>query len=147
MTEKKYQIGIVQARFANGEIKRNLEKMKEIVEKCKERSPKVKLMLFPELAATGYFLSSAIRQYAETPNGWIARYLSEVARKNKMYISYGYVESGSKGEIFNSLRFIDNHGKWIANYRKIHITELERGIFSLEVRLYPQKRNWGISDS
>jgi predicted amidohydrolase len=107
-----------------------LEKIKEIVETCKERSPNVKLMLFPELAATGFFLSSAIRQYAETQNGRIARYMSEVARENKMYIAYGYVESGSKGEIFNSLRFIDDHGELISNYRKIHITELERGVFT-----------------
>jgi predicted amidohydrolase len=131
MTANRYKIGLVQARFAYGEVSRNLEKMKRIAESCRAAHGDVKLLLFPELAATGYFLSSSgLSHCAEERNGEIAAYMSEVARENDMYIGYGYAERGPYGELFNSLRLIDRHGQRIANYRKIHITELERGIFT-----------------
>lgn len=130
MMEKKYQIGLVQAAFTNGDVGKNLEQMKRIVETAKEQFSDVKLMLFPELAATGYFLSSAIREFAEDQKGMIAQYMADLASKNNMHIGYGYVEAGTHGEIYNSLRFIDSHGEPVANYRKIHITSLEKGIFT-----------------
>jgi predicted amidohydrolase len=130
MMEKKYQIGLVQAAFTNGDVGKNLEQMKRIVETTKEQFPDVKLMLFPELATTGYFLSAKIREFAEDQNGMIAKYMADLASKNDLHIAYGYVESGIHGEIFNSLRFIDSHGEPVANCRKIHITSLEKGIFT-----------------
>lgn len=90
----------------------------------------MKLIIFPELAATGYFLSPGIGELAEHQNGKIAQFMSETARTNETYIVYGYVERGDHGETYNSLRLIDRHGEMIANYRKIHITELEKGIFT-----------------
>lgn len=143
MTEKKVQIGLVQAQFINGDVKKNLEHMKKIVETSKDISPDVKLMLFPELAATGYFLSSAFREYAEGQNGMIAQYMSEIARENDVYIGYGYIELGNDGEVYNSLGFIDRHGERIANYRKIHITDLERGFFTPGNEIVSVKTEWG----
>jgi 5-aminopentanamidase len=130
MKNKKYQIGLVQAQFTNGEVEKNLAYMKQILVTTKKTSPELKLLLFPELAATGYFLTSDILGYAEGLNGSIMQYMSELAKENDVYIGYGYVELGNEGEIFNSFRLIDRHGGPIANYRKIHITEFERGIFT-----------------
>lgn len=143
MKKGKYQIGLVQAKFSNGDIKNNLEQMKKIVEATKEASPHVKLLLFPELAVTGYFLSSALLQYAEGQNGMTAQYMSEIAQDQEVYIGYGYIELGDNGKIYNSLAFIDRHGERIANYRKIHITNLERGIFTPGNEIVSVKTEWG----
>ena len=130
MKVNRYQIGLIQARFANEQVSENLQKMKKIVETCKEAHADVKLLLFPELAATGYSLSATLRNCAEEQHGDIAAYMAELARANDLAIGYGYAERGPAGEMFNSFQLMDRHGEPVAHYRKIHLTELERGIFA-----------------
>jgi predicted amidohydrolase len=130
MTMSGKRIGLVQAQFADGKVEENLRKMKNIIESCKAANDNVQLLLFPELAATGYFLSEELRGCAEGPTGEIAAYMSQAAREYQLYLAYGYAERGAGGKLFNSLRLIDRHGNPIANYQKIHITSLEKETFA-----------------
>lgn len=126
----RYKIALVQAKFSNRDIEANLDQMKTIVQQSKAHDPDLKLIVFPELAATGYFLSTAIRAYAQGLDGWIAERMAELARDNELYIGYGYVELGSNGSIYNSLAFFNRQGERVSNYRKIHLTGLERDVFT-----------------
>jgi 5-aminopentanamidase len=125
-----FQIGIVQMQGTNGDVNGNRERMKRIVETTKASYPGIRMILFAELAVTGYFLEHHVKHLAEPADGASAEWMAEVAKANDVYIAYGYVETDELGQCFNSLRFIDRSGKPLANYRKIHLTELERGLFS-----------------
>ncbi len=129
-SDQPYQVAIVQATGTNGDVSGNLERMKSIVEKTKAGASEVKLVLFPELAVTGYYLAPEIASHAEPADGEAARYLGEAAKACGTYIAYGYVESGTDGKTYNSLQLIDSAGQPVANYRKIHLTDLERDVYT-----------------
>ncbi|GAB7387734.1 carbon-nitrogen hydrolase [Bacillaceae bacterium] len=126
------KIAVVQAAFAAGDVSYNLQRMRAFVRACKERHPTVKLVLFPELAATGYFLSPHLRACAEKKDGPIFREMSAVARENGVYVGYGYAEKEEAAEqkMYNSFALLDDEGNLAAHYRKIHLTALERDLFA-----------------
>ncbi|WP_088035299.1 carbon-nitrogen hydrolase family protein [Evansella clarkii] len=120
----------VQDKFYNGEVDRNLKKIRSIVSKTKELQPEAELILFPELAATGYFLSEELYDVAENQGGRIEGEMSQLATEFGVILAYGYVEQGEDDKIYNSLKVINEAGKTIGNYRKIHLTPLEKGYFT-----------------
>lgn len=123
------KIAVGQATFKNGDILYNLDKMEKMVKRCKELDPDARLIVFPELSATGYFLSpDEIRNYAQERQGPIFEKMSKVAQQHQIIIVYGYVED-FKGKTFNSIQMIGRNGHSLANYRKIHLTPLEKGVF------------------
>ena len=131
MMEAQTQIAVVQATFAAGDVADNLQRMGTFVRTCKEKHPATKLILFPELAATGYFLSSQLRTWAEKKDGPIFKKMSSLAREYGLYIGYGYVEKEEGTEhIYNSFALLDDGGHLVAHYRKIHLTPLERDLFT-----------------
>ncbi|MBU8878272.1 carbon-nitrogen hydrolase family protein [Bacillus sp. FJAT-29790] len=128
--EKNIQISVAQASFKNGDIPYNLSRMENMIKQCKKENPSARLIVFPELSATGYFLTSSLKEMAEDMNGSIFQFMSKVAGENNLYVVYGYVELDQSGQIYNSIKLIDPNGIALANYRKIHLTPLERDIFS-----------------
>lgn len=120
----------VQAKFFNGDINGNLQIIRRFVKECMRQRPEVKLLLFPELSATGYFLSDELYDVAEKSGGYIESEMSKVANEYSVYLAYGYVEREDDNKIYNSLKIIDPEGKSIGNYRKIHLTPLEKNYFS-----------------
>ncbi|WP_027364844.1 carbon-nitrogen hydrolase family protein [Desulfotruncus alcoholivorax] len=129
MEQGPFQIAVVQAGFACGEADHNLDKMKKIIHSCREQHRDMELILFPELSATGYNPSLAIRQLAEMQTGPIFQVMAESARSHNVHVGYGYVELGEGGRVFNSIILIGPDGQLLANYRKMHLTVWEQGIF------------------
>lgn len=128
--EQTFLLGLAQVRLINGNVTENLEKIKGTVEKAKEVNPSLKIIVFPELTTTGYYLDSQIEKLAEAKDGYSFEFLAKVAKENNVHIVYGYVEDGGgEGRIYNSVQLIDDRGVSLANYRKIHTTNLEVGIF------------------
>jgi predicted amidohydrolase len=125
-----YQIAVAQASFENGDISNNLSKMEKIANQCIKTFPNVRLLLFPELAVTGYFLSETIKQIAQEWDGFIFERMSRLAERLQLYIAYGYVEKDQTENIYNSLMLVSPKGKCVGNYRKIHVTPLEKSLFT-----------------
>jgi 5-aminopentanamidase len=123
-------IGIVQSQYTNGNKQKNLEKMVEQVKSCKNKYQNVEIIVFPELCSTGYFLTRELQDVADHKDGEHFQILSEVAKKEEITIAYGYVEKGDTNIIYNSLMVINSKGEKIANYRKIHLTPLEKEFFT-----------------
>ncbi|TLS38656.1 carbon-nitrogen hydrolase family protein [Pseudalkalibacillus caeni] len=127
---KTQQITVAQAAFQNGDIASNIKKMEDMVNQCKIAHPETRLIIFPELAATGYFLTSEIKELAQTQDGPISQRMRKAAQQYEVNIVYGYVEKDTEGKIYNAIQLVGPDGNAEANYRKIHLTPLERGIFT-----------------
>ncbi|QLL34591.1 hypothetical protein HG536_0G04530 [Torulaspora globosa] len=121
------RIAIVQLNPQIGQVKQNIERAWELVHKLKdsiskERAPD--LVLFPELALTGYnFLSREhILPYTSAKNdGPSIDLAKEVSRLFKCYTVIGYperVDQGPEPILYNSAAVTDPTGKQIFNYRK-----------------------------
>lgn len=123
------KLAVVQAEFSNGGVPANLQRMKELAQVTKQQTPDLQLLLFPELAVTGYNPAPEVRTLAEKQDGPAYQFLSQVSGENELYLAYGYVEAGEEDQVYNSVILLGPDGRILGNYRKIHLTSLERGVF------------------
>ena len=75
------------------------------------------LLIFPEMTLTGFTMKS--KDFAEELKGESFLYFSELAKEKKCAVMYGVIEKEKKKN-FNTLVHLNNQGKIIASYRKIH---------------------------
>ncbi|RST77611.1 carbon-nitrogen hydrolase family protein [Siminovitchia acidinfaciens] len=136
----KWKLAVVQDDF-NGEG--NLELMESHITACMQKEPETKLILFPEAAAAGYIFSEEhVRSKAEPADGNAFSFLSVLAKKYKLYIGYGFIEK-KDDKIFNSMNLISPQGELLDTYQKIHLTPLEKHLFSAGDRLVTVKTELG----
>ncbi|MCF6269135.1 MAG: hypothetical protein L3J41_05465 [Melioribacteraceae bacterium] len=91
----------------------------EVIESLIEKSDltDVSLLIFPEMALTGFTMNSKI--FAEEMDGVSFLYFMQLARRLKTNIFAGIIERDDKN-IFNSLIHFDDKSLIRAIYRKIH---------------------------
>lgn len=75
------------------------------------------LIVFPEMTLTGFTMKS--RDFAEELDGETFKFFSTLAKEKKSAIFYGVIEKG-RNKNFNTLVHINNQGKILTAYRKIH---------------------------
>jgi len=75
------------------------------------------LLIFPEMTLTGFTMKS--KDFAEELEGESFLYFSLLAKEKKCAVIYGVIEKGKKKN-FNTLVHLNNQGKIISTYRKIH---------------------------
>ncbi|WP_394172289.1 carbon-nitrogen hydrolase family protein [Guptibacillus hwajinpoensis] len=126
----KHKIAAAQGTFQNGNIEQNLDRIEAMITDCVTKNPDTKVITFPELATTGYFLSNEIKELAQERFGPTYQAIHKLAVSNSLSIVYGYVEKDDAGNIYNAIQYVDANGKDTANYRKIHLTPLERDVFT-----------------
>jgi len=90
------------------------------------------LIVFPELFICGYVVGKTLLSVGEPNNGSSFARISDVARRFKVGIVYGYCERDPLfGRYYNSAQFVDKNGRSIANYRKTHLySDYEKAYFS-----------------
>src|SRR5579863_7472469 len=88
------------------DVKGNLEQMRAFV-----RRSESDLIIFPELAQTGYFFKSSdeFASLVEPIDGPIARALSALAKEEKKAIISGFLEQAD-GKFYNSALAFDANG-------------------------------------
>ena len=122
----KTKIACVQMQSALGDKEQNLKKMIGRVEEI-AGDKDVSLIIFPELAVTGYECSESYWELAEEfPAGQSIRRMSEAAAKNNVFIVFGFIERAIKDGrevLYNSAALIDRNGKPLGRYRKSHLVE------------------------
>ena len=89
-----WSLAVVQDNFNRGDTSRNVRLMESYIVSCARDHPQVKLILFPELATTGYRLTEKVKDVAEYAEGPTFSHLSALAQKFCLYIGYGFVEKG-----------------------------------------------------
>lgn len=128
MNEKTFRVAAAQMDCVLGDVKKNIEKMKEMVMEAAKNGAQV--ICFPELATTGYSPTMIGEKYytiSEEIPGPTTEFLGNVARENNIYIVTGISEKSSvPGVLYNSQVCIAPSGEVLKLYRKIHVWGLEK---------------------
>ena len=105
---------------------KNINKMIELLEKAVNEKPDTQLVVFSELATTGYECGEKFKELAEVidDKSETVQAFSKVALKHKIHIGLGMAERDA-----NEL-FISNKGEIIGTYRKIHLFDTEKDWFT-----------------
>ena len=115
------RVALAQIECEVGNKKQNLEHMEEFIEKATGK--KADLIVFPELALTGYLCRDLIYELAEPiPTGPSTERIIELAKKHEVYIVFGMPERSEKipSVIYNSSVFVGPEG-FIGRYRKMFL--------------------------
>lgn len=120
------RIGCVQTNPVFGDIESNLKKFEQFVSKAE-----ADLLIFPELAFSGYFFTSAneAKKYAERINGPLLEKIRHIAKEHNIAIVTGFLEEDN-GVLYNSAVAIDRNGELAGHYRKIHLFYYETQVFA-----------------
>lgn len=90
------------------------------------------VVVLPELITSGYLFADAAEAAAaaipaehDILRGW-----AEAAHKSDMVVIGGFAEAGADGNTYNSAAVIDETGALRAVYRKLHLWDLEKRLFT-----------------
>ena len=111
--KSKLKIGLVQYSPVWENKTSNIGKIKKLV----ENNFDVDLLVFPEMTLTGFTMKSD--DFAENLKGESHLFFSSLAKEKKCSVMYGMIEKGNKKN-FNIFIHLNNQGKIISSYRKIH---------------------------
>lgn len=107
-----------------GDKEYNIQKMEQYIHQTMTEYPDTQLIVFPELATSGY--EGTVEQFqalAETTeDGESIRRMGALAAKYGIYIVYGFPERDliHTDVLYNSAVLIDKDGKPMGTYRKVH---------------------------
>ena len=126
-------VAIVQMTPVLGKVADNLKRMGEMVDEiC--RAQKVDVIVFPELATTGYECGVQFTDLAEYVPGPSVAVLAKQAADYETYIAFGMVEKHRvESIIYDAAVLIDTEGEVAATYRKIHLKGEQRLAFRAEI--------------
>lgn len=111
------------------DVAHNLSAMRALAEDAMREQPALKLLVFPELCTTGYACAERFAALAEPADGPGMQFLGHLARELGCCIAYGFaLREGAR--VYNAAAFLDSSGACIGLYRKTHLFDLERELFS-----------------
>jgi omega-amidase len=108
---------VAQISCALGDLKANLLKIRDFSSRAKNSG--AKLIIFPEMADTGYSMS-IIQAHAQPWSKGAVPELQKIAKSFSIGMICGVSERDGSS-IYNSQVFIDANGEVAAKYRKIHL--------------------------
>lgn len=103
----------------------NLEKMTRFVHEAAQQG--AQLVVFPELALTGYHCGDRFFDVAETIPGATTDYFTQLARKHDIHIIWGMVEKTLPGILYNAAALVGPEGyigRWRKNTLPGHATDM-----------------------
>ena len=121
MTTSPFTIGLIQMRMGK-DPKANLDKACAMLEQAAAKG--VQVACLPELFLTEYFCQTITQDnfnLAEPLDGPTIQALSKVAKKTGMAIVSSIYEKAAAGLYYNTAVMIENDGKTVGHYRKMHI--------------------------
>lgn len=107
---------------------KNIESAISVLEKSTSKA--VDLVIFPELFLTGYEIEDHVAEVAETLEGPSISSLREAAKRYEVGMIIGFPERFGI-HLYNSAVCIDKNGNIAGVYRKVHLFEWEKDVFSV----------------
>lgn len=121
--KKKFKIGLLQMRLGKN-ADDNLKKAINMIGKAVDKGANI--ICLPELFKTEYFCQSEevkLFNLAESLNGNTVKLMSNAAKKNKVILVTSIFEKRNEGVYHNTNVIIDENGKVLGKYRKMHIPD------------------------
>jgi predicted amidohydrolase len=137
-------VAVVQMHPLLGKVEDNLIAMGKFVDKiCTEQ--KTDLIVFPELATTGYELGLRFTDVAERVPGPAVNLLAQRAADYSTHIVFGLVTKEKvESTIYNAAAVIGPDGEILGEYRKLHLPGEERLAFRPGYRLPVFETTFGL---
>jgi predicted amidohydrolase len=137
-------VAVVQMDTRLGEPDPNLAKMSDFVRKVTS-AQKVDVIVFPELATTGYECGLRFTQLTQRVPGPSSNVMAQRANETDVHIAFG-IASKERVEsiLFNSAVLVGPEGDVMLNYRKIHLKGEEQMLFRPGFRLEPVETPVGV---
>jgi predicted amidohydrolase len=110
------RISVAQIAPEVGNLDANFEKLRSFHNRAQEEGSE--LVVFPELALTGYTLGDQIASFALTESHPIIRELAALSRTLPLVV--GYVERSPRGRIYDTAALMDN-GRIVHKHRKVYL--------------------------
>lgn len=120
------RIAVAQMDCSVGDVSANLAKIDSLVAEAVRLE--AELVIFPELATTGYFIADRINELAEPIPGPTTRALEEIAKEHGAWLIVGMAEA-SDDAVFNVSVLVSPDGLE-GTYRKIHLFDSEKRTFA-----------------
>ena len=120
-------VGMFQGPQESGTVAENLAAIAAAARQSADAG--CRIVVTPEMSATGYNIGTDIARRAEPADGPIFRAVQEIARDTGIAVVYGYPES-APGQPYNSVQVVDRDGESLANYRKTHLYGFDRDYFT-----------------
>lgn len=112
-------IGVVQFEPVPGSRENNLQRIKHWVEQAKRKQPELQLLVFPELATTG-FIPNQMAELAEPIPGTATSMLRPLAMEHALYLVWGMAERAADGRFYQTAVMLGPDGR-MHTYRKVHL--------------------------
>ncbi|MGQ9815360.1 MAG: carbon-nitrogen hydrolase family protein [Candidatus Roseilinea sp.] len=137
-------VAVVQMDTRLGEPEANLAKMSEFVRKVTSEQ-KVDIIVFPELATTGYECGVKFTQLTQRVPGPAVNVMAQRANETATHITFG-IASKERVEsiLFNSAVMAGPEGDVVHHYRKLHLRGEEQMLFRPGFRLEPVETPLGM---
>jgi len=132
------RVALAQTNPRLGDLASNLE---EHLQQIDAHVGRADLLLFPELSLTGYFLRDQVDEVALELDAPLLEPLLE--RSERISIAFGMVERSSRGQVYNSLVFLEG-GQVLGVHRKVHLVSY--GLFD-EARDFAAGESFRVIES
>jgi omega-amidase len=128
-------VAVVQTYPQLGDVEENLQTMAKFVDQiCGEQN--VDLIVFPELAITGYELGLRFTDVAQRSSGPAVHLLAQRAADYSTHIVFGMVtKERVESILYNAAILVGPDGEFLGEYRKLHLPGEERMAFRAGYRL------------
>jgi predicted amidohydrolase len=114
----KLKIALAQINTRLGEVKANLEKHLELIDEARQNS--AKLITFPELSLTGYYLQDLTPSVARTPNSEDPFFKQLLNVSKEIDILVGFVEDDRRHRFYISAAYL-SQGDVLHIHRKVYL--------------------------
>uniref|UniRef100_UPI003B525FB4 carbon-nitrogen hydrolase family protein n=1 Tax=Roseovarius indicus TaxID=540747 RepID=UPI003B525FB4 len=121
------QVSVAQMHCVPGDVEANLGIIAHLVALAAQEG--AGLVVLPEMATTGYFISDRLDELAEEEDGPVSSRLGEIAKRHGVYLVVG-APIRAEGAYYDAQLMFSPDGTRIATYRKAHLFSAEREWFS-----------------
>lgn len=125
------------------EVQKNLDRMGDIIDHiC--AAQKVDLIVFPELATTGYECGVRFAEFAEPVPGYTIETLGARVARYETYLAFGMVVKHKvESVVYDAALLLGPDGALVGQYHKVHLKPEERPIFRGGYRFPVFQTNFG----
>jgi predicted amidohydrolase len=122
-------VAIAQFQPRLNEVQKNLDRMCDIIDHiC--AAQKVNLIVFPELATTGYECGVRFAEFAEPVPGYAIETLGAHIARYETYLAFGMVVKHKvESVVYDAAILLGPDGAPVGQYHKVHLKPEERPIF------------------